>query len=210
MTIVKANTLALLILIASVTISQGETPQGDNSSQRFDKIEKRLNELKTSLDLFEKRLAKIEESLRPLIGQTSSSEPAEKQFTARGADSTAIRLVEVKIANKRYQASDPHSGRYEDYIWYDATYVSKLKKKTRSVKGIMQFCDLFGEPKFQIRVTINDPIEPDQEITTAGVGFKYNQFLDTHKWMLATSLDDMTFRYKVESALYADGTTEDF
>lgn len=202
--------LVMLVLIAASAASRSDPSQDGTSSATVEQLEKRLNELQIMLDSHEKRLAKLEETLRPLIGLAGASEEAGESPGGNAFDSPAMSLVEVNGTNKRYQASDAPSGRYNDYIWYDATYTSRLKKKTRSIKGIMQFCDLFGEPKFQIRVTIDDPIEPGKQFTTTGVGFEYNQFLDTHNWMRATALVDMTFKFQVEAVLYADGTREDF
>ena len=75
---------------------------------------------------------------------------------------------------------------------------------------MLKFCDLFGDPQFQVRVTIDDPIEPNGELKSEGVGIKYNQFLQPHTWLRSTDLDDMTFRFEVQTVLYKDGTTERF
>ncbi len=110
------------------------------------------------------------------------------------------------ITNKRYEKY-----KYDDNIWFDITWnTDKLKKPTRAVKGVLIFADLFGEPKFMINKTINDPLTPGKSHKEDGIGFEYNQFTDSHKWMRSSDLKDMTFQYKVTSIIYADGTTEQF
>ncbi len=205
----KLISIVFLVLIALVTTPQVASLEETKPISRIDSLEKRLNELKALLIAYEKRLAKLEESIHQPLGIAKSSATAVKP-PAANADTSASDLIEAKISNKRYEPKDIHSGIYSDYIWYDATYTSRLKKNTRSLKGVLIFCDLFGEPKFQLRVTLDNLIEPGRAITKAGVGFEYNQFLDSHKWMLATSLNNMIVKFKVESVLYVDGTREDF
>jgi hypothetical protein len=110
------------------------------------------------------------------------------------------------ITNKRYVKY-----KYDDNIWFDITWnTDNLKKKVRAVKGILNFADLFGESKFRIKYTINDSLSPGNYHNEEGIGFEYNQFKDSHKWMRSSDLKDMTFQYNVKSIIYADGTTEQF
>lgn len=70
--------------------------------------------------------------------------------------------------------------------------------------------DIFEEPRFRIRYTINDSYSPGNIYTETGRGFDYNQFKDSHKWVLNTDLEDMTFRFEVIDIIYQDGTRESF
>ena len=70
--------------------------------------------------------------------------------------------------------------------------------------------DIFGEPKLRLRWTINQPLTPGIGYSEEGVGFEYNQFTDSHKWLRATDLKDMTFQFKVTDIIYQDGTQETF
>ncbi len=87
---------------------------------------------------------------------------------------------------------------------------SKLRKPTRAVKGVLVFADLFGEPHFRIRITLDDPLKPGAKFGQTGQGFKYNQFLDDHHWVRSTDLANMNIRFEPEEVIYADGSREKF
>jgi len=134
---------------------------------------------------------------------TSLPSPSKKMAKTNEADE---RILVPTITNKRFDKY-----KYDENIWFDITWnTDNLKKKTRAVKGTLIFADLFGEPKFMINKTINDPLSPNNSHKEDGIGFEYNQFKDSHKWMRSSDLKDMTFQFKVKSIIYADGTTEQF
>ncbi len=185
---------------------QGQEPI-DNPTPSLDEISKSLETLEKVVEKISIRVGGIESSLTKHPKETGP----EKNENPEKADlASETGSITVTVTNKRFQDSDPSNGTYEDNIWWDASYTSKLKKTARSLKGVLQFCDLFGEPKFQLLVTIDDPVAPQASITTRGVGFTYNQFMGTHNWMRATKLKDMTFKFKLTHALYSDGTVEKF
>ena len=118
---------------------------------------------------------------------------------------TSSSLIKPVLTNKRFQNSDFSKGVYEDAIWFDINWdTSKLKRKTRAIKGILVLGDIFGEPKFRINMTINDPLIPGKNYTQQGIGFDYNQFTESHKWVRFTELKDMTFAFEVKDIIYAD------
>lgn len=115
-------------------------------------------------------------------------------------------IIEPTILSKRFAKQD-----YQDYIWFNIKFDAKgLDKPTRAIKGALILTDLFGEPKFGLNWTIDKPMSPGGTYTEKGSGFKYNQFLDSHQWVLATDLKDMKAKFRVDSILYADGTRRDF
>jgi|TARA_Y100000780_G_C13587521_1_gene379338 hypothetical protein len=130
-------------------------------------------------------------------------------FEEKVADiKTALKPVFVSptVSNKRFEKF-----KYDENIWFDITWdTSELKKPTRAIKGILIFADIFGEPKLQIKKTINEPLTPNHSLKETGVGFEFNQFKDSHKWMLSTDLKDMTFKFNVQSIIYIDGTSESY
>ncbi|MCB9896415.1 MAG: hypothetical protein H6825_00290 [Planctomycetes bacterium] len=98
---------------------------------------------------------------------------------------------------------------YQDHIWFDCEFCAvQLKSPARAIKGTIEFCDLFGEPRFRIGYTLNERLQPGARVTAAGLGFEYNDFMNEHQWMLTTDLDDMTVRFQVGQILYEDGATE--
>lgn len=120
-------------------------------------------------------------------------------------------LLSPILSNKRYQPSDISRRVYEDAVWFDVTWdTSKLPRATRAVKGILIIADIFGEPKLRLKWTINDPLIPGRQHLETGVGFEYNQFKDSHKWVRNTDLQDMTFRFEVTNIIYQDGIKQEF
>lgn len=113
--------------------------------------------------------------------------------------------IHPTLRNKKFQKSDFTKGIYEDSIWFDINWnTSRLKQKTRAVKGILVIGDIFGEPQFRLNMTINAPLTPGQDYTQNGIGFDYNQFTDSHKWFRVTDLKDMTFDFEVKDIIYSD------
>lgn len=118
----------------------------------------------------------------------------------------AEEIITVKILNKRLVKED-----YSENIWFDILWAPmKLKKPARSVKGILEFCDLFGDVKFKIGKTIDKSLNPEETTIEKGVGFEFNQFKDEHIWIRGTDLKDMTFKFIVTNILYEDGEREDY
>jgi hypothetical protein len=59
---------------------------------------------------------------------------------------------------------------YQENIWLDVEWNPiKLKKPARSIKGILMFCDLFGDMKFRISTTINNQLKPGEIYTEKGI-----------------------------------------
>ena len=158
----------------------------------------------------EERMADLEKRVALLEARdTVSGAPAAPHVPELTAPKTPF--VSVTISNKRYDPVNPGLGSYEDHIWFDCVYaLSKDAKPTRAVKGALEFADLFGEVRFRLQTTLNEPLTPGKSISQPGIGFTYNQFLGEHQWMLGTDLKDIKVTFRVMSALYNDGTTESF
>ena len=123
----------------------------------------------------------------------------ESPRTVNDENTDSSSLIKPVLTNKRFQKSDFSKGVYEDAIWFDINWdTSKLKRKTRAIKGILVLGDIFGEPQFRINMTINDPLTPGKNYTQQGIGFDCNQFTESQKWVRFTELKDMTFAFEVK------------
>lgn len=139
---------------------------------------------------------------RPKIEETGKPSGGTKQ----NALSPAEEIFVAKVLNKGIIDQ-----KYNKFLWFDFELTpATLKKPTRSVKGVLVFCDLFGEIKYQISGTFNNKIEPGIPFIKKGVGVDYNQFMDEHNWLMNTDLKDMTFRFRVVSIIYEDGERVDY
>ncbi|MDB4538520.1 hypothetical protein N9226_00175 [bacterium] len=124
------------------------------------------------------------------------------------------RILAVTVKNKRFDrngSEDDRPWRNVATIWWDAVYETyELEKDARSVQGILQFCDLFGDPQFECRVTINEPIRVGKTHKAPTGGVDFNPKEKAHEWLLSTRLQNMTFRFRATRVLYMDGTREEF
>lgn len=153
----------------------------------------------------EERFADIERRLA-LLEERSVNEISKLSVSSQPPESLKNKLITLHVSNKRYVHGD-----YENHIWFDCIYtLSETSKSTRAVKGAIEFSDLFGDVKFRIQVTINDPLQPGKLLSNPGIGFTYNQFMPEHQWMLVTELNDMQCNFVVQNVLYGDGTSEKF
>jgi hypothetical protein len=115
-------------------------------------------------------------------------------------------IVVPTILSKKYEKEN-----YQDAIWFNIKFdASGLDKPTRAIKGALILTNLFGDTEFGLNMTIDEPMKPGETYTKNGTGFDYNQFTDSHQWVLATALKDMKAKFRVDSILYADGTRRDF
>jgi hypothetical protein len=115
-------------------------------------------------------------------------------------------IISVRLLDKRFDDTD-----IQEYIWFDIEFTAAgLDKPARAIKGTLILQDLFGEPQMYIGWTIDEPLQPGQVFVEKGSGFRFNRFMEEHQWVLATSLDNMTASFAVESILYTDGTRRDF
>lgn len=164
-----------------------------------DSIEDRFREL-------EERVATLEANSG--LGTSSKAEAKVlKDPTPADQPDDGRSLVTMKVDLKRFVP-----GEYgDDRIDLDMTLtLSPDSEPTRAVKGHLVFTDIFGDPQFRIGYTLNDPLSPDVPIKVKEIGFKFNQFLSEHTWMLGTELSDMKYYFDVKSVIHQDGTTQNF
>jgi hypothetical protein len=128
-----------------------------------------------------------------------------------GSIDRAADLMVPTLSNKRYVPHDYRAGSVEDLLVFDISWdTSKLKHPTRALKGILVFEDLFGEAKYRLRITIDDPLKPGSKFEQKEIGFKYNEFMEQHQWVRSTELRNMKVHFEPQEILYADGSGEKF
>jgi len=157
------------------------------------------------------RLAAVS-GLPTLKAASQGAAPGDEVASSPSADNAPVtgdveyEVVEVKILKKRFAEQE-----YQEYIFFDLEFsATGLDKPARAIKGTLNLADLFGEVKMRVSWSVDDPLQPGGTVTERGTGFKYNQFMDDHRWVRATSQNDMTATCRVESILYQDGTRRDF
>ena len=149
-------------------------------------------------------------ALKKQVEKETQVGPTRTNKTDRGGP-LAANFLTPKLTNMRFVPADYKARRYDDALYFDIDWdTSRLDRPTRAVKGVFIFADLFGETQFQLRLTINEPLRPNQKFTQRGLGFEYNKFSSEHHWVRATELLDMTFRFDVQEVIYADGSRKSF
>jgi hypothetical protein len=155
---------------------------------------------------FERRLFELETRVANLEGGVA---PVHAAMPIPEIHQDAVSIIRLVVTNKKYQPEDHNRNLYQDNIWFDCEFSAVgLTRTARAVKGALEFCDLFGEPKFLIGYTLNEPISPGGLVSAPGIGFEYNQFMSDHQWMLGSSLKDMKVQFRVVQILYDDGTLD--
>jgi len=150
------------------------------------------------------------------VSSSNVDQPKSKKVTSRAKNkskniSTSNKFLVPMLVDKRYQARDFSAGISDSSIWFDIEWdTSKLVKPIRAIKGVVVLSDLFDEEKFRIGWTINNELIPGQNFAENGMGFEYNQFRDSHKWVRQTDIKDIKISYEVKSVIYKDGSTEKF
>ncbi|WP_455922623.1 hypothetical protein [Pseudomonas putida] len=155
------------------------------------------------MNSIEERLAQLERRVAQLEGQGASPRTASEPTPVPPPSHELP--IEVQIFNKRHAPANPDQGVFEDHIWFDCTFTLAAESvPTRAVKGFLEFSDLFGEIKFRVQATVNEPLMPQAPLQLEGIGFSYNPFMADHQWMLGTRLEDMQCGFKVAEVLFTD------
>lgn len=163
-----------------------------------------------------KRVANLEDrvtAIERVISRdvNSGSKPADCARSAETDHTQAMKVWRVEVSNRSLHPADAFKGQTASVLEFDVTYhPDGLRKPTRSLKGRLEFSDLFGDLQFGLTVTISERIEPGQPYTQHKLGFQFSQFLQSHAWVQRTPLADMQIAFRVSRILYEDGTKEAF
>ncbi|MCK4304245.1 MAG: hypothetical protein KAY24_08390 [Candidatus Eisenbacteria sp.] len=130
----------------------------------------------------------------------------EKQMAAeaKAKNDARARLLQQTITLTVYEKGFFEAD-YDDYIRIKCTYENKSQKDVRAFQGILRFNDLFGDLIYQSSLKISDPVAPGAQGTWIG-SIDYNQFVDEHKALRNTDLEDMRIEWIPATIIFADGT----
>jgi len=142
------------------------------------------------------------------MAQEEEQERLAAEARAKGeAIATELRkTISFSVYEKTFQASDIMSGRYSDYVVIKCAYENKSQKDVRAFTGSVRFTNLFGKLIFESGLTISDPVAAGEKGNWTGT-IEYNQFVDEHKSLRNTKLEDMKVVWLPSQILFADGST---
>lgn len=123
---------------------------------------------------------------------------------ARAEEDARARLLRETIALTVYEKSFLEAD-FEDYIQIKCSYENKSEKEIRGFQGVVRFSDIFGDLIYQSGIKIADPVGPGAKGFWTG-GIDYNQFMDDHKALRNTALNDMKVEWIPVTIIFADGT----
>jgi hypothetical protein len=114
-------------------------------------------------------------------------------------------IISVKVIKKEYKEES-----YKKSIIFNLQFTAiGLDKPARAIKGILNFQDLFGDIKYRVTYSIDEPIEVGETVPAFGGGIDYNQFKSEHNWLKNISTDNLTTSFTVTNILYQDGSRKD-
>ncbi|MFW6084415.1 MAG: hypothetical protein ACODAA_04320 [Gemmatimonadota bacterium] len=94
----------------------------------------------------------------------------------------------------------------EPALWYDVVWVGRdLEKTATEVRGDLLFYDLTGKLRFGLAVDLQRPISRNDAITQTGIGIRYDDGREDHRWLRSTPLSSMLIDFRVKRILYDDG-----
>lgn len=124
--------------------------------------------------------------------------------------STGVKLSEqlilVNVTAKKFREQKSRYGIYFDMVFVGA----HITKPTREIKGALVICDSFGEEIMAFPRALDIPMVVSGLQIARGEGFEFDQSNNQHVRVRDTSLENLKFRYRVESIIYQDGTRTDF
>lgn len=94
----------------------------------------------------------------------------------------------------------------EPALWYDVVWVGReLDKTAMEVRGDLLFYDLSGRLRFGLAVDVQRPISRNDAVTQTGIGIRYDDSREDHRWLRSTPVSSMWIDFRVKRILYDDG-----
>ncbi len=126
---------------------------------------------------------------------------AEAKAEARAEEQVLREAVNLTVYEKSFSEGD-----WEDYIRIKCRYENRSDKEIRAFQGVVRFKDIFGDLIYESSLKIADPVAAGAKGSWTG-GIEYNQFMDDHKALRNTALEDMKIDWTPLTVIFADGTT---
>ncbi len=136
------------------------------------------------------------------MGGSGGVDTGRKPPISAAPDTIEEQLIQVTLLRKNL--ADNH------VLAFDLEFAAAgLDKPSRAVKGWLCLKDLFGETRLRIAWTLYQTLGPGKAVSSRGLGFRYNQFMEDHQWVHRTAVADIVVTFDVEHILFQDGTRRD-
>ncbi|MDD3488113.1 MAG: hypothetical protein PHH35_02055 [Candidatus Pacebacteria bacterium] len=134
------------------------------------------------------------------------------QTDISGFDQNQVKVDKVilEITKKGFHEADYMSGDYQDKITMDLKFTNKTDKNIRGVQGVLTFYDIFDNKIKAVNVGYDQVISANGSNTWLNVGTDYNQFIDKDVKLKNTELQNLQYKWEVNTIIYEDGSKETF
>jgi len=100
-------------------------------------------------------------------------------------------------------------GDFSDQITMNFKFINNTGKNIKGVDGIITFYDIFDNEIKKLNISYDKGITIDTPKTWEA-GFDYNQFMDEDIKLRNTELENLKYKWKINTVVFDDGSKENF
>ena len=109
----------------------------------------------------------------------------------------------------RFPEADYMSGDFQNQITLDLKFTNETDKDIAGVQGILTLYDIFDNKISVITVSYDKGI-PAHTSKVWASGIDYNEFIDEDVKLKNTELQNLKYKWEVNTIIYKDGSKETF
>jgi predicted nucleic acid-binding Zn-ribbon protein len=117
-------------------------------------------------------------------------------------ESENIKTLPVKLIQKNYEED-----KFSPNISITLVFTNVLNNDIRAFQGFVIFMDILGNNIMRVKLKNQDIIKDGETFTWKG-SVNYNQFIDGHRELKHTPLNDIRIKFNLKKVIYTDGTEE--
>lgn len=96
---------------------------------------------------------------------------------------------------------------FQDSITIELSVENTTDKELTGIKGRIVYFDKFGDQIISLGISDDQIDLPAGQTFTATYDWDYNEFINEHNRFINGDLNDMTYKFRADTILFADGTT---
>lgn len=137
--------------------------------------------------------------------ETAAKEKSETDANLAKQREPLLNALSVNLVSKNFTARDFYAGRPSDNLSFSVQQMNKSAKDIRGFKGVFAIKDIFGDELIRISYKSDDVLRAGQS-KKEEMGMNYNQFMDSHKKLRSTAMENLRVEWQPEMIMFADGT----
>lgn len=96
---------------------------------------------------------------------------------------------------------------FQDFMSLELSVKNTTDKELTGIKGSIVYFDKFGDQIISLDISDDQIDLPAGQTFTATYDWEYNEFINEHNRFINGDLNDMTYKFRADTILFADGTT---